>query len=500
MCTCIMSSQTLKEIPVKQAFDAMSNNGKYMINFQSSAIIGIYNTETDEYQEYSDPTISYSRGLGNMVTNDGYLVGAVNNKPSVLDIENKTWTPLELKDKDKDTGTAHAITQSRKYIAGYINIPGTSFGQLMGKPVIWTLKDDGTYGTYEELPYPEKDFTGAVPKYILINCISDDGTIIAAQIMMQDNDCLPLIYRKTQDGTWSYEVYDKGLCEPGLEFPEFPGASPREPEITDYMTEKEMAAYEKALAAYEDSIAKYYNHEIEKMPGYKPEKEYYISEESKKQYEKDYGDYLAESTAYSEKLRKYRLFVYENVTPNYYAQNSVWLSPNGKYYATTCRKNTITEDAAMITIDDNTELHDFKDGLLGYCVTDEGDLFVSDKTTAYVYPAGSTTHITLIDWLKSKGETEAAEWLSNSNTGIAICSGDGRVISGYSKMPGGYTSWIIKLDETPTGITGIEQSGNSHIKAYDLQGRIAAEGEYNEVRNNLKRGIYIINGRKVVVK
>lgn len=48
--------------------------------------------------------------------------------------------------------------------------------------------------------------------------------------------------------------------------------------------------------------------------------------------------------------------------------------------------------------------------------------------------------------------------------------------------------------------TDIEQSGNSHVKAYDLQGRIAAEGEYNEVRNNLKRDIYIINGRKIVVK
>ena len=89
---------------------------------------------------------------------------------------------------------------------------------------------------------------------------------------------------------------------------------------------------------------------------------------------------------------------------------------------------------------------------------------------------------------------------SDRETGTAICSGDGRVISGFYGAPGNYTSWIIKLDETPTGITDIEQDGNSHVKAYDLQGRIVAEGEYNEVRNNLKRGIYIINGRKVVVK
>lgn len=125
---------------------------------------------------------------------------------------------------------------------------------------------------------------------------------------------------------------------------------------------------------------------------------------------------------------------------------------------------------------------------------------MSDLSTAYVYPSNSTEKVTLIEWLKAKGETEAAEWLSDRETGTAICSGNGRVISGFYGAPGSYRSWIIKLDETPTGITDIEQSGNSHVKAYDLQGRIVAEGEYNEVRNNLKRGIYIINGRKVVVK
>lgn len=198
----------------------------------------------------------------------------------------------------------------------------------------------------------------------------------------------------------------------------------------------------------------------------------------------------------------FRSFYYEHVTPNFYTMNGVWLSTNGKYYATTCKKGwegTIG-DAALLTVGKTSELYDYKDGLSGYCVTNDGDFFVSDAGTAYVYPANSKEKVTLIDWLRSKGETEAADWLSDKETGIAICSGDGRVISGYFGAAGIYDSWLIKLDETPTGITDIEQDGNSHVKAYDLQGRIVAEGEYNEVRNNLKRGIYIINGRKVVVK
>ena len=437
-----MSAQTMKEIPVQKRFCAMSENGKYMITNDQQAYVGIYNTETDEFDEYYDGITNYQIGMGNIVTNDGFLVGAVDGMPSILDIENKKWTPLGLKEGDLQYSMANAITPSRKYIVGTVGLKNVSYGMLQYRPVLWTLNDDGTYNEYEELPYPEKDFSGVTPMYILANCISEDGTVIAGQLMRQDNECLPLVYHKTQDGTWTYEVYDEGLCEPGLEFPEFP-VEPTAPDLYEFMTEEEIAAYKEDSTAYADSLHQY----------------------------------------------------------NFFEQNQVSLSANGKFYSTTRCKNYKPGDAALLTIDNGLELHDFEDGYWGYCSTNDGDLFVSDKYIPYVYPAGSSECVSLADWLRSKGETEAAEWLDNIDTRIAICSSDGRVISGFSGTSrNDYRSWIIKLDETPTGITDIEQSGNSHVKAYDLQGRIAAEGEYNEVRNNLKRGIYIINGRKVVVK
>lgn len=81
-----MSAQTMKEIPIQRAFESMSENGKYMITIDQ-AYIGIYNTETDEYDEYTDAVTDYQVGMGNMVTNDGFLVGAVGGMPSILDIE-----------------------------------------------------------------------------------------------------------------------------------------------------------------------------------------------------------------------------------------------------------------------------------------------------------------------------------------------------------------------------------------------------------------------------
>lgn len=58
--------------------------------------------------------------------------------------------------KKGDTySSANAITNSRKYIVGYIG-NSNGFGNTTMEPVIWTMNSDGTYADYEKLPYPEK--------------------------------------------------------------------------------------------------------------------------------------------------------------------------------------------------------------------------------------------------------------------------------------------------------------------------------------------------------
>ena len=116
MCAGFTFAQTMMEIPVERRFHAMSENGKYMLTVDQG-YIGIYNTETGEYQDYSNYAISYDLGMGNMVTDDGFLVGNVNGIPSILDIEKKEWTQLGLKEEaNKSYSTANAITPSHKYI------------------------------------------------------------------------------------------------------------------------------------------------------------------------------------------------------------------------------------------------------------------------------------------------------------------------------------------------------------------------------------------------
>lgn len=74
--TCMTFGQMMKDIPVERRFHAMSENGKWMLSVDQG-YIGILNTETDEYQEYCDGVTGYDLGLGNMVTNDGFLVGTL---------------------------------------------------------------------------------------------------------------------------------------------------------------------------------------------------------------------------------------------------------------------------------------------------------------------------------------------------------------------------------------------------------------------------------------
>ena len=505
MCAGPASAQTMMEIPHYVRFHAMSENGKYLLGVEQG-YVGVYDTETGELDEYSDPTglVGYDLGLGNMVTNDGYLVGNVNGVPAILDIKNKTWTELGVSESEKTRySCANGITPSRKYIIGHVQTDNKQ-GEIQSKPVIWTLKDDGTYGMYEELPYPEKDFTGAPTKYILPNCISADGNTIAAQQVMAENGCLPMVYRRAQDGSWTYEVYDKGQCAPGTEFPEHPGTEPDVPDPYDYMTAEEAAAYKQDSTEYADSLWAYKIGDCPIRPTYWPDQLTYMSDENKSRYDEDMNDYNNTVTAYYEKLRAYRDFVYEHVAANFYTQNGVWMPSDGKYYVATGKKgwSGAGGDAALFTIGDELELYDYGDGLYGQSCTNDGDVFVTDFGTAYVYPAGSTERVTLQEWLRMKGENEAADWLDNVATGTAIVSGDGRVLSGFTGVAGSYSNWIIKLDDIPTGIDEIADDADptAPVKVYDLQGRLIKECPRAEATSGLTKGVYVIGNKKVAVK
>ena len=84
--TCMTFGQMMKDIPVERRFHAMSENGKYLASVDQG-YIGIYNSETDEYKAFENPNEGgYDLGLGNSLTNDGFLCGAMYGAPAILNI------------------------------------------------------------------------------------------------------------------------------------------------------------------------------------------------------------------------------------------------------------------------------------------------------------------------------------------------------------------------------------------------------------------------------
>lgn len=84
-------------------------------------------------------------------------------------------------------------------------------------PFICTLSDDYTVGTPDFLPLPEKDIFGGTPYSVQLSCISDDARTVAGmewtQIEKVGLMCYPIIYTKNDDGQWTYsyplnDLYD----------------------------------------------------------------------------------------------------------------------------------------------------------------------------------------------------------------------------------------------------------------------------------------------------
>ena len=60
----------------------------------------------------------------------------------------------------------------------------------------------------------------------------------------------------------------------------------------------------------------------------------------------------------------------------------------------------------------------------------------------------------------------------------------------------------VTFNTIPTGIDGVKAEGGapSTVKVYSLDGRFVREAAPAEALSGLQKGVYIVNGRKLMVK
>ena len=159
-------------------FDKMSENGKYLAT-ENQGCVFIYDQDRDEYFEFysSDDAVTeyYAVGIGNSISNDGIVVGGVNDATCAY-YKDGEWHALPVKEENQALNLAYAITPDGSRIVGRVGNTGLDMNSSqMVKPVYWDRNAEGGYDVYHNLPYPQKDFCGRTPQYVTAISVSSDG-------------------------------------------------------------------------------------------------------------------------------------------------------------------------------------------------------------------------------------------------------------------------------------------------------------------------------------
>lgn len=492
-------------------FYMMSPDGKYLVHTAGMGDVMLYNVADSNYvyfeaDETGETNAYYSVGMGNAINAQGTLVGAIDNyTPGFL--QNGVWSTLPIPEGVNGTYTqGNGITADGKYICGSISV-GSWSDENAGTtylPVVWTRNDNGTYDVCEILPHPEKDFAGAAPQYVTAISISNDGTVVAGQVMSGTGfACYPIVYKKDADGKWSYTLPGLSkVVKEGYEgkIPQRPSSYPDYVNAGDYLTEEELAQYTAAQAAYSDSISQA-KQGLCDYPSYYPEKIDFLKT-NVAEYNAAALKYNAAVEAYEDSVAAYEEAYYTYATGSSYVYNTISLSSNGKYLGQTLQMEDPNADPfdwmggtlnvpVVLNLEDGTITEISSTNMTMCSVADDGMAVTGAPAleytrSAYIVPAGTTEPIAFEKWASEKCPAFSSWAKENMNvnyynysyddegnetlisvpdsvfTGTMMCNADGTIFCTYfedywteDETNAGMKSFLIDLTDPKNPSTGI---------------------------------------------
>lgn len=400
------------------------------------------------------------------------------------------------------------------------------------------------------LPVPELDFFGLTPQYCTAFWISDDGTTILGQVI--DNSgyyIYPIVYKQDASGVWDYSLPSEKLFNPNnLPVPHFPQPEIAQPLPQNYILNPEM----KAL--YESMLDQFISGESEVNPNMllnpaDAGPDALMNEEEWEKYQKDLKDY-----------EKYYNTVYENELNKYYDEFSRFIAQSTNFLQSSMAMNRagtlIGQTKVTTRFSGKTPIHyenpvifNLEDGTYKIYGDDLCELEISqilpDGTLIALYPEpgpstpdltpkhtyvcapGSSNFVTIEDYIKASNP-EYYQWyeeylrhdvpIGYDSKGDLIykdmvVTGLVAVSDDFTALSGGVNAWSWDLDygdyytyiftnmvAPDAGIENIEGEAASSYKVFNLQGvKIMETKDLNRV-NSLPKGIYIINGKKELIR
>lgn len=424
---------------VGNLFSVMSDNGVYVAESVDGEIIVRNRLTNKEYYVHAseeDPVLS-GAGNGHALSSQGTLVGYDGHNACY-------WVKGGLKvvlPNTADAGTidsdASAITDDGKFIAGSLATGAKSaYEGLQSFPVLWTRQSDGSYSV-EKLPFPAKDFSGRDPQHVTVNDISNDGKTLVGMIVDYSGFFIyPIVYKKGDDGTWSYKVigenivWDGELAKQILPEPTIP-SDIWFPKPEQYFTKADTIAYNNAAAEYSDKLDQVKAGLIpsDSLPVY-PLKWMYVSENKAKWqadsllYEQQCKQYYVDFDAYQESF-------YASTKGISFLQNNFYISRNGKYLGTTISRELSSEaddpemggfggevvyNPVLIDLTQDSLIANVREDLTQHsttCVTDDGTLFAASpmmdyvRNTYVIKPNAEEPVLNFYDYINQRSEAAA---------------------------------------------------------------------------------------------
>lgn len=487
----------------------ISHYGRYIGSRAGDA--SVYDIDLNRLYDYWGSFL----GLGNCVSDMGVAVGDSNDIAAIL-FEGETIRPDVF--NDYWFCDLHAITPDATRLCGIVNNPQRGSYYL---PFYCDIDADLNLSEPHFLPTPDRDFFGTRPQYSSAVWISDDGkTIVGEMVDGRGMYTVPIVYCENEEGEWSYLLPSQQLFNPtGLPLPERNGEQgPPVPQYTDYMNDVQKAAYEQKLEEWAESG---YNEALY------PEPQNYMTEEQWAQYNAAAEAYNKWHSEHPDGFKSYEE-AYNDIkkTSPSFSQNEMTLSPDGSFMMVhgSLLDDDLEEISYIYRFDIPGPDYTIYQQPLPYNpypsqILDDGTAIAATRLmevpTSFILRPGETEWIPFTQYLVEEEYPYAALWIEENfpgGSGVVSMSCDKSVMIGalmpdqlayYDyEFPDFYYSTYIFIPGSE--INGIEslvaEPSNGIYRVYSLQGVKLLETREASALASLPSGLYIINGRKFLVK
>ena len=494
----------VKYIPEMYALK-VSPNGEWIGNRAGDT--AIYNNITGESVEY----VEVGLGIGNSIANSGLAVGDINDRAAIL-YNGEIIQPEEL--MAYWFCDINAITPDGSRICGIVN---TETGnQTFMRPFVAEINEIGNVVELMLLPYPKEDLLGYPPQYCTAVWISDDGQTVLGQVTDWSGQVInyPIVYTQDDNGEWEYSLPTESLFNPGnIYIPENPALTePEYPEPENFMSGLRLSAYQQAYENWEAGL------------GEEPDPLEYMSEEQQKRFMEVFEFYNLWWNDKEAAIKEYNRVIAEvkKASPSF-GDNASALHPSGDYFMTLSILPGENDEPnysiyRFNTRDKGYQKFDSPEGRNYFPtqVLPDGTTLLSlprnENPSTYMLLPGKTEFVSFSSFLQPD-YPEIVSWLKDNfpaGDGWVTMSYDMSVITGaltdaqfgekFDDINGPLNSTYILNDLQLAGIDEIAATnGNDGVyRVFNLQGVKVMETKDSSVLNSLPKGIYIVNGKKVI--